>query len=250
MQNRKINSLEQILGDLVLYIYPGYLAKEYLWKKDIKSLNKDKLQKYYMVLSSISQYHKKIQRYPVYFADFYPSKKTIKQHEALDQHIISYLEDLDALRNKINIFLGVLKNDLKRRVANKREIEKALTWLVRQVNKAFDDVMKIRGPSHHRGMRFVDPDLTDSFLAEFTLQKANPLLNRLKPEFIERVKTKDTCAFVKTKNKWISLSRRHNVEISGLIDEVFGRIKGWLYDLLDIRPIKDVIELAPSSHNS
>ncbi len=115
--------------------------------------------------------YKKLVKYKLYFAEFYPETEKITKTEALEHHIHAYLEDLDILKNKVKHFLGALKNDLKKIAINKNEIDRALKHLVGQVENIFNNVSRYRHrhSHHHRGMKFTDGNIVDSELAHIIL---------------------------------------------------------------------------------
>jgi len=243
MENKipKINNLDQILSDIIIHIHPNYLKGDYKNKINVQSLDKKKLNEYYRLLTSISFVYKKIMKYELYFAEFYPETKRITKTEAIEHHIHAYLEDLDILKNKVKHFLETLKNDLKMVAINKSEIDKALKHFVGQVINVFDKVSKHRNPHHHRGMKFFDANLVDSDLAHTMLQDNNPLRDSFKPEFLIELRKREVESFEKARTNWVTLAKKNNVQISGFIREVFERNKEFIYDFLNIRSVKDVI---------
>jgi len=238
---KRIDNLDQILCDLTAYLEPNFLQVEYRTKIDTSNIDKAKLMKYFKLLTSISRVYKKVQKYELFFAEFYPETKKIKKHEALEHHIHAYLEDLIMLKNKITTFLGALKNDLKKIAKNKKEINIALTWLIGEVNRVFDNVSKYRDPHHHKGLTFIDGDLIDSEMAHMVTKNDSPLRDLFKSEFIDELKKRETESFEKAKRGWVSMAKKNNAEISGLVNDVLERNKSLLYKLLNIKSVDDII---------
>jgi hypothetical protein len=220
-----MNSLDQILSDITIYLHPKYLKLDYKDKIDTKNLDKKKLEEYYQLLTSVNFIFKKIMKYELYFSEFYPAIDKIRKTEALEHHIHAYLEDLDILKNKVCHFLGKLKNDLKRVAINKDEIDDALKQFIEKVLGVFNNVSKHRNPHHHKGMKFLDGNLVDSDLAHTMLQDNNPLRDQFKPEFLEKLKRKEAESFEKARSNWVALAQKNNEQISGFINETFKRNK-------------------------
>ena len=233
-----INDLDKILADLTAYKDPKFLIEKYSSLIDTSNVNKLELDKYHHILIGISQIEKKLKRYPIYFAEFYPvTDDKIDEREALKHHIHAYLEDSDILKNKLNAFLGSLKNDIIKKASNKKEVKEAMAFLIGEVDKAFNSVCTQRGQHHHMGMEFVDSDLVDAEFADTAL--SSPLKDSLKPEFLAKLELERTQYFDTAKQKWINISSNNSLQLDGIINHVFTSIKDWLYDLLGITPFVD-----------
>jgi len=232
------NQIDKILGDLVFYLHPKFFQEEYAKQnKPGISFNKKLAQNYYVLIAAINWFLKKISRYETYFTNFYPDSKLIKNSEALEHHIDAYLEDLETTKNKLVIYISSLKNDLKQIASNKDEINKALTFLNAKIYIAFDNASKHRGEHRHRGFRFVDKYVLDCEMAETLLSDNFPLKEKLTTyaRKIARKKKKDS--FEQGKKHWSENASKNYGQLSGLINDVMGRTKDFLYQLLDIKTI-------------
>ena len=233
----KTNNFEQILSDIMIYLNPDCLKEEFRKEINTKNIDNKKVEEYYKLLGSINMAYKKLLRYELYFANFYPDQGEITKQEALEHHIHAYLEDITIFKNKITVFLGALKNDLKKIAQNKKEIEKALSWLIKQTQEVFKGVSDVRDPHHHKGMKFVDCDLIDSEIADLLLGENSPLKSSFKPSFLEELEKKEIDSFEKAKKKWIKIAQRNNVQIAGFLNDIFGKNKNFIYSLLNIKPV-------------
>lgn len=234
------NELDKVLNDLAIYQHPKYLKPEYVLLaekvKDTKK-NKEKIKKYFALLMNIRNAYEKIKKYETYFSEFYPpSSKSIKNYEALEHHIHAYLEDLTIFKNKVMTFLGQLKNDLKKIAKNKKEIEKALKFLIASTSKVFANVSEYRDPHHHKGHKFIDSNLLDAQITDTILKETNPQ-TYLTPANIKKVEEKNLMSFEKAKTSWVKRAKKNKKELSGFLDEVIKRNKDFLYKLLKIKPI-------------
>ncbi|MFA5387125.1 MAG: hypothetical protein WC322_01890 [Candidatus Paceibacterota bacterium] len=237
-----MNNFEQIISDLMVYLNPDCLKEEFKQEIIARKINAEKADEYYKILTSINMAYKKLLRYESYFTDFYPAQGKITKQEALEHHIHAYLEDVTILKNKITVFLGTLKNDLKKIAKNKEDIEKAMSWLIDQTQEVFKGVSDVRNPHHHQGMKFIDCDLIDSQIAEVLLGENSPLKSSFKPTFVEELKTKEEVSFVKARERWIATAQKNNKQITGFLDDIFGRNKKFIYDLLNMEAIVNKIK--------
>ena len=118
----KTSKFYKVYANLGMHMNPDVVKKEYQKYINTDDLNTKNLKKYFEILSSISFVLNKLLKYKIYFTEFYPNTKNIKNYEALEYHIHAYLEDIDILRNKVCWYAGMLKNDLKQLATNKEEI--------------------------------------------------------------------------------------------------------------------------------
>lgn len=236
------STLKKLLATIVFHLEPEYLGDEFAKKIDTSAVDKKKLEEYWLLLLSVDQFYKKIQRYEVYFSEFYPITGNIQDYEALDHHISAYLEDLATLQNKVKVFLGVLKNDLKKIASNSKEIEQALSSFIGRINPVFAEVREHRNPLRHRGTKFIDKDLIDVEAFGMLTKEEEPLGKSFKPEFISKLKERKTASFEKAKEKWINLARKNAEQIAGLLEEIFDRNEDFIYQLLKMKSMEDVIE--------
>lgn len=233
----KINILDKILVDIVAYSNPDILLEPWKSKIDTANINKKRLKKYFLFLISIKNTYDKIMRYSLYFSEFYPESEKIKKSEALYHHIHAYLEDLDILKDKTVHFLETLKNDLKQTAVNKKEINSTLKTFVLAVRRVFQNVSDNRNPHHHRGMRFIDGNLVDAETMNIFIQDNFSLKEMVNVEIAKRRAVE---SFEKAKKHWVTLARKNETQISGLINEVFKRNKKFIYTVLKIKPIEEI----------
>ena len=147
---------------------------------------------------------------------------------------------MDILRNKLRVFLGVLKNDLKKIAVNKKEIDEVMKKFIENVEKTFNEVKKHRHPHHHRGFRFLNNDLVDSNMCSTLLAKDFPLKDKVN---IPVVKKREEESFCKAKADYIKLAKNNNKQIMGLINTIFDKNRDFIHTVLNIRAIESIIDL-------
>jgi len=233
------NELDKIISAILVHRNPNMLVWDYKDKINTDNHNNKKLDEYNILLSSVNYFFKKILKYEIYFADFYPNTKVITKAEALEYHIYAYLQYMVILKNKLTTFFGVLKNDLKKIASNKQEIDLALKFIIGKIEETFNDVKKHRNPHHHKGYRFLNGDLVDSDMWNTMLKDDFPLKDRVNVKF---VKQKEIESFEKAKSDYIELSRKNNEQITDLINTVVERNKDFIYKVLNIKSIKEAMD--------
>lgn len=232
------NELEKISGDLVGYIHPEYFLEEF--KDKIlpgSKFSKELAEKYYTILMSISYFLKKLSKYEIYFLEFYPNTENISYYDALEHHIHAYLEDVETLKNKLNHYLGCLKNDIKKVATNKKEVSEALEFLTGQVFKTFEKVSTLRASHRHKGSIFVDTNIINGQVAEYMLSDKNLLKDRLTPYAFDHFAKEKSESFEKAKIFWVKNVKKNLPQVNGITNDILHRTKSFLYILLDIKPI-------------
>ncbi len=230
--------IEKIAGDLVGYIHPEYFQNEF--KNKVvpgKNFNKETAEKYYVILMTISWFLRKISKYEIYFAEFFPSTQNISDYEALEHHIHAYLEDVETLRNKLMYFVGTLKNDLKKIASNKKEIVEAMEWLNGQISKTFTSVSTIRGRHRHDATTFVDSNIINGQMAEYMLSEKNIFKDQLTPYALDLFAKQKVEYLEKGKIFWINNVKNNIPQVEGITNEVLQKTKTFLYNFLDIEPL-------------
>lgn len=237
------NELERLLRDLISHQDPQLLKEEYRSRIDTTKINVPKLDEYLILLMGINQAFTKIQRYPIYFAKFYPSnEESIKRAEALKHHMHAYLEDLNIFKNRTIAFLGTLKNDLKKIAINKEDVEVALDTIIKNTREVFDQVSQYRNPHNKRGMDFIDSDLVDHEMAYTMLSDENPLRDRFLPEFIDTLTRRREESFETAKENRIELSEKNCTELKGFLDHVIRNSRNLIDQFLGISSITPSLE--------
>lgn len=246
-------NLNEILGDLAIYQNPDLLKDEYGNLLDTSKMNLLDVKKYQELLSNIDYFFKKTLKYELYFQEFYSTSDKIGTVEALNHHIHSYLEDSDILKNKIEVFLGTLKNDIKETLENNKierdNIDEFFKAGIDKTKEVFLGVSEHRNPHHHNGMRFIDGDLLKAENAhnqQKILQSDvfSKMINQEKlPEFIEKLQKEEEESFENAKIRWIKIAKKNNEQASGYLNSLFETVSPSLYQFLKIKPSKEIIEL-------
>lgn len=205
---------------------------------DTSKVNKERLKKYSNLIHTMIMAFKKIQRYELYFSKFYASSEEIPIHEALEHHVHAYLQDITILKNKIEVFLNTLRNDLKKTASNKEEVCSSIDEVKKRVLYTFRKVKETRDPHHHAGYRFLDYDITRAGSIWSMIQKANTLfLDRLKPGALEYMNKEANESFEKAKAYYIDRAKKNEEGISKLMDTFFLSIEDLIYQFLGIKPV-------------
>lgn len=255
MNEAKVNyhPIQTIITDLGVYKKPNIIKPEFSGLIDVKSADLKGIDKYLPILLSIKYAWEKVLKYEIYFAKLYTSDKSIEDFEALNHHIHAYLQDMDTLKNKVEVFLGALKNDLKKVASNKKDIDDFISAAIGKNNEVFNDVLKHRHPHVHAGMRFMDDDLLKAENACSALEMfSNPLFDAVinpeyKPELIAKLEKEKEESFETAKNRWMKTAHDNSEQVSGYLDFMMEAIRPSLYNFLNIRPINDILSEAKSN---
>ncbi len=246
---KKINHpIEEILGDFIFYKEPELLKPGTYEPLDVKSANMDAVEKYLGLLSNVRYAWQKILKYEKYFAKFYTSDGSVEDFEALNHHIHAYLQDMDTLKNKIEIFLNSLKKDLKKIAVNKKEVVAFIDAGVKKNHEVFEGVLKYRRPHVHNGTRFMDGDLLKAENAYGALGIfSNPIFDKMlkqeyKPQLIARFEKEKEESFKEAKARWIKMAHNNNEQTSGYLGALLKGVRSNLYQFLKIKPVKEIVE--------
>lgn len=255
MNNLNYNHpIEEILADLAVYQEPQVLKDEYKEKFAAISVNKNDLKKYSVIIMNVQYAWRETLKYKIYFEEFYFPDDKISKIEILNHHIYSYLEDMTILKNKIQVMLGEMKNDIKKIAANKDEIDTFFREGVEKTQSVFSGITKLRDPHHHKGMRFTDGDLLkaeNNHNLRKTLNEptVSAFLNQeRKVELFARLEREEQEHFEIAKARWIETARENDEQTSGYLGALLDGVRDNLYQFLDIRPVKEVVN-TPSKDN-
>jgi len=253
MQEENKKSLPLIVemsADFSVYIDPKILKKELIGRLDTTSANIEAVKKYQALLSDVRYAWQKTLKYSQYFSEFYPPDEKIPNFEALNHHIHAYLEDMTILKNKIEVLLGAIKNDVRKSATNKNEIDIFFKAGVEKNIEVFEGILKHRDPHHHKGMRFLDGDLLKAenahgALEMFSTPEFDAMLNQeYKPTFFEELKKKKEESFEVGKKHWIEMAQRNDTQTTGYIEGLLTAVRPVLYQYLNIKPAKELINIA------
>lgn len=221
--------------EIQIYLDP----KIYNGDVDTSHVNKKRLEKYRDMIHSVTQSFRKVRRYVLFFAEFYPPTENITKQEALEHHIHSYLQDLTLLSNKIEVLLNNLKNDLQSEVveSDRQGLRDFLDEAKAFILKAFKGVKENRNPHHHQGHRFLDPDVVRSQSIQTMIQKDSPFLSYLKEGAKEHLEEEANKSFESAKKEWCEMAEENDRKITELIERVFLSMEDMLYKYLSIEPV-------------
>jgi hypothetical protein len=243
--------IDEILADFFVFFDPKILKKEYINLIDVGSLNRAGLEKYQQLLINVKDIFKKTLRYAKYFENFYPPEAVgIEKYEALSYHIHAYLEDASILKNKIEVMLGVMKNDLIKVASNDKEIKEFFKAGIQKNNEVFKGILSHRDPHHHRGMMFRDGTLLKAENAHKEIEMLSrppfsEMLNqKYKPELMEKLEKEKKESFEAAKNHWVDIAQKNDEQMTGYLGGLLEAVKPPLYQFLGIDSVKDIIASA------
>lgn len=248
--HKKQHIMDEMMGDFTFYQYPDLLKKEYSPFLDVSKANLDGIKKYTGLFSNLRYAWQKTLKYKNYFEDFYPPTEKVDKIEALNHHIHAYLQDMTTLKNKIEVLLGEMKNDIKKVASNKNDIDAFFKAGVEKTKEVFTGVSKHRDEHHHRGMRFFDGDLLKAENAHgFLKMLSNPVLDAMlnqeyKPKIIDKFTKEKEESFEMAKKRWIEMARKNDEQTTGYLQSVLEVVRPSFYNFLNIRPIHEIIAMA------
>jgi hypothetical protein len=240
--------LDEILSDITYYLYPELLIEEYQNLGLDSKTDKEKLEKYSVLLSDIRHAYDKVSRYDVYFEYFYTDSDKIQKFEQVKHHIHVYLQDVDTLKNKLQNLLGNLKNDINSVAENRQEISSSLKDAIDTVGEIFEPILKYRRQHVHKGSRFMEDDLlkaeNNELLKEVLI---NPLFEKMinqdyKPKAIEKLKVIQEQSFNTAKGRWLNNAKKSKVTILKFLNKILEIIQPSLYQFLNIKSMKEILK--------
>lgn len=241
-----IAPINRLLLDMSVYINPQYLNKSSSVKIDTGKIDISMLNKYYSLISSINWIFNKILKYELYFKEFYPSSPNIPNYEALEHNVHSYIQDLVTLKEKLRVFLDVLKNDIKKVATNKDEIVNKINDLIKKLNKIFSGVTIHRNPHCHQWWKFLDEDIVDSEWLSAMLKFSESFSLPFNSDTILQIKKRTQESFEKAREKRINQAQKNSEWMTKLIDGLFSDLEKSIYKLLWMKQsLKEFIVPSP-----
>lgn len=243
----KRHVLDEMMADFAFYQDPRLLKAEYSGLLDVSKVNNADIKKYMMSFFNLRYAWQKTLKYKKYFEEFYPPAEKIEKIEALNHHIHAYLEDMTTLKNKTEVLLGEMKNDIKKVAANKDDIDKFFVAGVEKTKEVFTQVSKYRDEHRHRGMRFFDGDLLKAENAHGFLEIiSNPVFDAMlnqeyKPEIVAKFTKEKEESFEVAKRRWIEMAGRNDEQTTGYLDALLEGVRPSLYQFLNIKPVQEII---------
>jgi hypothetical protein len=247
MDQEKQNGINQLMADFAVYLNPDLMKAEYSEAIRAVKFNKEKMEEYLQLLADIHYAWQKVLKYEVFFTDFYPESDSIEKFEALNHHIHAYLQDMTILKNKIEVFLNTLKNDIRKTADNKGNVDAFFKAGTDKNREIFDNISKHRDPHHHKGMRFFDGDLLkaeNAYRAKEAFQ--NPAFDEMlnpehKPELMQKFEDEQREGFEAAKTRWVGIAETNATQTSGYLDELMKAIRPPMYDFLGIKPVQEYL---------
>ena len=241
-----ITPINRLFLDITVYLNPNLLRKDLTGKIGISKANVSMLNRYYTLVSAMNWSYNKVLKYEIYFQEFYPNSENIPEYEVLEHHIHAYLQDLTILKNKLEVFLNSLRNDIKKVAKNKEEIVYHFNGLIKQLNQIFEEVLKHRNPHHHTWQRFLDSDIVDAEWLSTMLKYKDLSPDSFSPELLGEIAKRSKDSFETAKSKRITLAQKNNECITHFIEDLFLWLEVDTYKLLWIeQSMKEFIVPSP-----
>ena len=245
-EEQKQHILEEIMSDFVFYQHPDLLKKEYSSLLDVSKANLGGIKKYTELFSNLRYAWQKTLKYRLYFEHFYPpTEERVDKIEALNHHIHAYLQDMTILKNKIEVLLGEMKNDINKIASNKSNIDSFCRAGVEKTKEVFAGITEHRDEHHHRGRRFFDGDLLKAENAHSFLETlSNPIVDAMlnqerKPELIAKYTVQREESFEAAKKRCIETAQRNDEQTTGFLETLLKRVRAPLYQFLHIIPAQE-----------
>lgn len=244
------HAIDEMMADFAFYQDPRLLKTEYSGLLNVSKVNDADIKKYMMSFFNLRYAWQKTLKYKKYFEEFYPPAEKIEKIEALNHHIHAYLEDMTTLKNKVEVLLGEMKNDIKKVASNKRDIDEFFVAGVEKTKEVFTQVSKYRGEHRHRGMRFFDGDLLKAENAHGFLEIiSNPIFDAMlnqeyKPEIVAKFTKEKEESFEAAKKRWIEMAKKNDEQTTGYLDALLKGVRPALYQFLNIKPVQEIIAAA------
>lgn len=235
-----MNKLDRLLLDIIIHKDPSFIKDGLLIVEKLDQKTIEKLDRYFELISSLKWIFKKILKYEIYFNDFYFDSQNIPFYEQLEYHIHSYIQDLIILKNKIEVLLNSLQNDITKIYPNEPRIKKDFNSLKESLNNSFNEVKKHRDPHQHKWNRFIDSDI--SYIEWLSTILTNDFSSQqltLNTEFIQKNINE---RFIDAKNKRIKQTKENNDWIFIFIEKLFTILEPNIYKLLSIKSMKTILE--------
>lgn len=248
--------LNEILADFGAYMEPNLFKDEYKDSLIASTFNKKELKKYNRLLSSVHYAWRKTIKYEIYFSEFYSNSDKLEKFEQLNHHMHAYLQDADTLKNKIQNLFGALKNDIKKVAINKDEVSEFLDAGIEKTTEVFEGILQHRREHVHHGTRFMDGDLLKAENAFTSIQlMSQPVFDAMlnqdrKAEVLARLEKQKDEAFEVAKARWVKTAHDNNVQTAGYLDAILKALKTMLYDYLNIKEMKVIMESVDKSIKS
>lgn len=255
VETTKRHTLDEMMADFYFYQDPRFLKIEYSRLIDASKANQAGIKKYVQSFFNLRYAWQKTLKYKNYFEYFYPKTGQIDKIEALNHHIHAYLEDMETLKNKIEVLFGEMKNDIKKVASNKKDIDDFFKAGIKKTREVFAQVSKYRGEHRHRGTRFFDPDLLKAenahgFLEIIATPQFDAMLNQEhKPQLIEKYIKEREESFEIAKKRWIEMAEKNDEQTTGYLDAILKGARSPLYQFLNIRPVQEIITSTEKSND-
>lgn len=155
------------------------------------------------------------------------------------------------LKNKIEVLLNTLKNDISKHATNKKAVKDFFREGVERTKEVFADISKHRDPHHHQGMRFTDGDLLKAENAKrvrdiFQNPISEALLNpERKPDLMQELEKRQIEGFEAARERWVTIAQKNAAQTFGFVDDLMTAIRPHLYDLLNISSMEQLFKLPP-----
>ncbi len=224
-----LENFSRIFQKLGVLHMPEILKDDYkeLFEGEKENVDSALVKEYFEILMRIKSALEKVQKYPLYFSEFYSNSESITREEALEHNIHAFLQDIYILREKILTFLNILKKDLLKISQNKDEIDKALEFIKGQVVSSFENATDTRNTHTHGKTSFADYNVTISGTMQSILK--GPLPEEWNQEKAREMLTrKSEEAFASAKKDWIAKAENICIQTVGITEDILTRNKSFI----------------------
>lgn len=136
---------------LIKYFMDQFSLEMLLDQRQPKDWEESRAKFYFERLLDFQSSIEKIEKYEIYFSEFYPASNNISTSEAIEHHWHSYLQDFYILEERFLKIINSLKNDLPRyRIANPEVAKLLLSHLKKQIQKGFKEAHEVRNEHTHK----------------------------------------------------------------------------------------------------
>lgn len=145
-----MDTAEEKFKTLMKYFLDAFSIDLLIDNKTPKDWKEERAKFYFEKLIELHLAIDKIERYEIYFSEFYPNSEKINEAEAIEYHWHSYIHDFYILQERSIKIIGSLKNDISRyEIANPEDARDALEHLKQQIVNSLKKASEIRTKLSH-----------------------------------------------------------------------------------------------------
>ncbi len=191
---------------LVKYFLDNFPFEILIGEETPRGFQEERAKFYFEEISELDSALRKIEKYSVYFSEFYPDSQKISEAEAIEYHWHSYIQDFYILEERAKTIIGALKNDLPRYdIGNPEVAKRLLCHLKDQITISLKKAHDLRVRHTHKKM-VRNYDLTRA-IALKTIKNNTEGLKLKVSEIDKKIEQFTT----KSKNDYIKMANRNEL---------------------------------------